>query len=122
LTKRRAQPVTGIRQRTADAQVGCDHAINLGERDLRLGACRSTFERNVRPLKPRLIARPTLGKKEAQTPESPALHHVRASMTKVWQLAFLPSATTPTECLPFFGAVVSSITSTASLPPTSLST
>jgi hypothetical protein len=73
LTKRRAQPVTGIRQPTADAQVGCDHAINLGERDLRLGACRSTFERNVRPLKPRLIARPTLGKKEAQTPESSAL-------------------------------------------------
>ena len=39
---------------------------------------------------------------------------------------FLPSAeaycqATPTECLPFFGTAVSSITNTASLPPTSLS-
>jgi hypothetical protein len=35
--------------------------------------------------------------------------------TSVWQLAFLPSAeayceATPTECLPFFGTAVSSIT------------
>src|SRR4029077_17007153 len=52
----------------------------------------------------------------------------RASVsdTSVWQLAFLPSAeaycqATPTECLPFFGPAVSSITNTASLPPTSLS-
>src|SRR5262249_45623399 len=52
----------------------------------------------------------------------------RASVsdTRVWQLEFLPSAeayceATPTECLPFFGTAVSSITITASLPPTSLS-
>src|SRR6266705_2120435 len=52
----------------------------------------------------------------------------RASVsdTNVWQLAFLPKAdayceATPTECLPFFGIAVSSITSTASLPPISLS-
>src|SRR5436189_5900893 len=52
----------------------------------------------------------------------------RASVsdTKVWQLAVLPSAeaycgATPTECVPFLGIAVSSITSTASLPPTSLS-
>src|SRR5256885_2162243 len=51
----------------------------------------------------------------------------RASVsdTKVWQLAVLPSAeaycaATPTECVPFLGIAVSSITSTASLPPTSL--
>src|SRR6266567_2657313 len=50
----------------------------------------------------------------------------RASVsdTNVWQLAFLPKAdayceATPTECLPFFGIAVSSITSTASLPPIS---
>src|SRR6202035_3329492 len=48
------------------------------------------------------------------------------SDTSVWQLAFLPSAeayceATPTECLPFFGTAVSSITITASPPPTSLS-
>jgi hypothetical protein len=46
--------------------------------------------------------------------------------TRVWQLAVLPSAeaycgATPTECVPFFGIAVSSITSTASLPPTRLS-
>src|SRR6266699_2152813 len=52
----------------------------------------------------------------------------RASVsdTKVWQLAVLPSAeaycaATPTECVPFLGIAVSSITSTASSPPTSLS-
>jgi transposase len=42
--------------------------------------------------------------------------------TGVWQLAVLPSAeaycgATPTECVPFLGIAVSSITSTASLPP-----
>jgi hypothetical protein len=46
------------------------------------------------------------------------------SDTRVWQFAVLPSAeaycaATPTECVPFFGIAVSSITSTASLPPTS---
>src|SRR3984893_11858623 len=51
----------------------------------------------------------------------------RASVsdTRVWQFAVLPSAeaycaATPTECVPFLGIAVSSITSTASLPPTSL--
>ena len=48
----------------------------------------------------------------------------RASVsdTSVWQLAVLPSAeaycaATPTECVPFLASAVSSITSTASLPP-----
>jgi hypothetical protein len=52
----------------------------------------------------------------------------RASVsdTKVWQLAVLPKAeaycaATPTECVPFFGNVVSSMTRNASAPPTSLS-
>jgi DNA-binding transcriptional LysR family regulator len=52
----------------------------------------------------------------------------RASVsdTSVWQLAVLPSAeaycgATPTECAPFLAIAVSSITSTASLPPTSRS-
>src|SRR5262249_61779916 len=52
----------------------------------------------------------------------------RASVsdTRVWQFAVLPSAgaycgATPTECVPFLAIAVSSITSTASLPPTSLS-
>src|SRR5262249_24898529 len=49
----------------------------------------------------------------------------RASVsdTRVWQLAVLPSAeaycaATTTECLPCLGIAVSSITSTALLPPT----
>src|SRR5258707_43039 len=52
----------------------------------------------------------------------------RASVsdTNVWQLAVLPSVeaycgATPTERSPFFGIAVSSMTSTASLPPTSRS-
>src|SRR5262249_20577625 len=52
----------------------------------------------------------------------------RASVsdTRVWQLEVLPSAeaycaATPTECVPFLGIAVSSITSTPSPPPTSLS-
>ena len=49
----------------------------------------------------------------------------RVSDTNVWQLAVLPKAeaycgATPTECIPFFGNVVSSTTRTASAPPTSL--
>ena len=48
------------------------------------------------------------------------------SYTSVWELAVLPSAEAysvaiPTECVPFLAIAVSSITSTASLPPTSLS-
>jgi hypothetical protein len=48
------------------------------------------------------------------------------SDTRVWQLAILPSVeqycgATPTECLPFLSIAVSSITNTASRPPTSLS-
>jgi hypothetical protein len=48
------------------------------------------------------------------------------SETSTWQFAFFPSAEaycapTPTECLPFLGTAVSSITNTASLPPTSRS-
>src|SRR5258708_29750396 len=51
----------------------------------------------------------------------------RASVsdTRVWQFEVLPSAeaycgATPTECVPFLGSAVSSITSTASLPPTDI--
>src|SRR3954464_13974731 len=50
----------------------------------------------------------------------------RVSETRTWQLARLPRQpqhcrATPTECLPCFGRAVSSITSTASGPPTSAS-
>ena len=50
----------------------------------------------------------------------------RVSETRTWQFARLPRPpqycrATPTECLPCFGRAVSSITSTASGPPTSAS-
>jgi len=41
--KRRAQPVTGIRQHTAEAHTGRDHAIDLSQGDLWLRPCSSTF-------------------------------------------------------------------------------
>src|SRR5271157_5739707 len=49
----------------------------------------------------------------------------RVSDTKVWQFAVLPKAdaycgATPTECVPFFGNAVSSMTRKASAPPTSV--
>ena len=37
LTERRAQAISGIRQHTAEADTGCDHAIDLSQGDLRLG-------------------------------------------------------------------------------------
>jgi len=66
VAKRRAQPVTCIRQYTAEAHAGRGHAIDLSECDLWLGTCRSMFDRNACTLQPRSIACPTLGKKKAQ--------------------------------------------------------
>src|SRR5262245_48725049 len=59
----------------------------------------------------------------SMTGASPRAH---VSDTRVWQFAVLPSAeayweATPSECMPFLGIAVSSITGTASLPPTNLS-
>jgi hypothetical protein len=51
LAQRRTQPVTGIRQHAAKAYANCDHAINLSERDLRLGLCLSVFGRSNFALK-----------------------------------------------------------------------
>ena len=62
----RAQPVTGICQHTAEADTGCDHVIDLGERYLRLRPCRSMFGRNASPLQTCSIARPALGEEKAQ--------------------------------------------------------
>src|SRR6476646_8449272 len=49
LAERRTEPVTGIRQHTAEAHTGRNHAIDLSERDLRLCPCGSIFDRNARP-------------------------------------------------------------------------
>src|SRR5262249_7497077 len=55
----------------------------------------------------------------------PILAGPASSSAGIWEWAVLPSAeaysTTPTECVLFLAIAVSSITSTASLPPTSLS-
>ena len=62
----RAHPVTGICQHTAEADTGCDHVIDLGERYLRLRPCRSMFGRNASPLQTCSIACPALGEEKAQ--------------------------------------------------------
>jgi hypothetical protein len=53
-----------ITLRAAEAHPGRGHAINLRGRDLRLGTCRSIFDRNARALQPLPITCPTLGKKQ----------------------------------------------------------
>src|SRR6516165_2167695 len=126
LTERRAQPITGIRQHAAKAHTGRDGTIDLRQSHFRFRSCRSTFGRNTRSLQSRPLARPTLGKKQPQRQYDGHLTRASVSDTRVWQFAVLPSAdvycgATPTECVPFLGIAVSSITSTASLPPTSLS-
>ena len=66
LTEWRAETVSGICQHTAEANTGCDHAINLGQRDLWLGSRYAMLDWNTGTLHPRRIARPTLGNKETQ--------------------------------------------------------
>jgi hypothetical protein len=70
LAEWRAEAVTGIRQYTAEADTGCDHAIDLSERDLWLRPGCSIFDRDARSRQPPPSAGPTLGKKKAQ-----AHHH-----------------------------------------------
>ena len=125
--ERRAQPITGIGQHTAEAGAACDHAIDFGKRDLRLRSCRPMCDRNAGPLQTSRIGAffSSLAGIGAMPP-SLALPRASVNDTSVWQLAVFPSADaycgeTPTECSPFFGMAVSSITSTASPPPTSLS-
>src|SRR5450759_5263326 len=64
LTKRRAEPVSGIRQHAAEPNTGCDHAINLSQCNLWLGPCRAMFDWNARTLQTHRIVRPTLGNEE----------------------------------------------------------
>src|SRR3974390_3913200 len=71
LPKRRAQPITRIRQHTAEAYTGSDYAIDLRQGDLRFCSCGSIFERNARSLQPSPIIRPVLGKEKAKR------HHYR---------------------------------------------
>src|SRR5215471_15327664 len=62
LTERRAEPVTGIRQHTAKTHADRYHAIDLGQRDLRLCPRHSIVGWNSSSLQPPLIVDPTVGK------------------------------------------------------------
>src|SRR6516225_1854668 len=114
------------RQHAAKAHAGGDDTIDLCQGHLRLRPCRSIFGRNTRSLQSSPIVRPTLGKKQRNASMTGTSPRASVSETMVWQFAVLPNAeaycgATPTEYVPFLGIAVSSITSTASLPPTSLS-
>src|SRR5438477_2880723 len=122
----RAQPVPRICEHTAEADTGRNHAVDLSERDLRLRSCSPMFGRNTNPLQTCLSLVQFSGRKRRRATATGTSPRASVSDTSVWQLAVLPNAEaycalTPTECLPFFGIAVSSITNTASLPPTSLS-
>src|SRR6266481_8411255 len=126
LAERRAQPITGIRQHAAKAHTGRDGTIDLRQSHLRFCSCRSIFGRNTRSLQPGRLLVQLSGRNSRNASMTGTSPRASVSDTRVWQLAVLPSAeaycaATPTECVPFLGIAVSSITSTASLPPTSLS-
>src|SRR4051812_43659258 len=56
-----AQPVSGICEHTAEADTGCNHTVDLSERDLRLRSRSSMFGRNASPLQTGPITRPAFG-------------------------------------------------------------
>src|SRR4029077_11918658 len=126
VAKRRAQPIPCICQDAGEAHAGRDHAIDLSKCDLRLGrAVQYSTATPARFNRARSLFQLS-GRKRRNATITGTSSRASVSDTSVWQLAFLPSAeaycqATPTECLPFFGTAVSSITNTASLPPTSLS-
>src|SRR5205823_13668237 len=124
-TERRAHPITGIRQHAAKAHTGRDDTIDLRQGHLQLRPCRSTAGTPARSNRARLLVQLS-GRNNRNASMAGTSPRASVSDTSVWQLAVLPSAeaycaVTPTECVPFLGIAVSSITSTASLPPTSLS-
>src|SRR5262249_9034918 len=63
----RAQSVPGISERTAKMDTGCNHTVDLSERNLRLRSRSLMFGRNPSPLQTCPLARPAFGKAEAQS-------------------------------------------------------
>ncbi len=123
LTERRAEAVTGIRQHTAKTHTGCHHAIDLRQGDLRLGPRYAVLDGNARPLQRTALLVQLSGTKKRNATMTGTSPRASVSDTNVWQLAVLPRdeaycAATPTERSPFFHIAVSSMTGTASLPPT----
>ena len=89
LAKRRAQPVTCIGQHTTEAHASRGNAVDLSERDLRLGTCRLRFKRNACALNRGRSPSNSSGRKGA-TPPSLGLRRVRASAIPAsgsWRLA-----------------------------------
>src|SRR5208337_1419387 len=126
LAEQRALPITGVRQHAAEANTGRDDTIDLRQGYLQLRPCRSIFRRNTRSLQPSRLLVQLSGRNNRSASMTGTSPRASVSDTNVWQLEVFPSAeaycgATPTECVPFLGIAVSSITSTASLPPTSLS-
>src|SRR5437588_11031160 len=70
LTERRTQPITGVRQHTAKAHTGCDHAIDLSQGHLRFRSCSSIFDRNARSLQPPPDRSPTSREGKGAMPPS----------------------------------------------------
>ena len=114
----------GRTHRTDHTRVlGCDHAINLGQCDLRLGSPYAMLHWNTGALQTTGLLVQLSGTKRRNvtiTGTNPA----QASATPMFgNWTVLPRdeaycGATPTERSPFFGIAVSSTTSTASLPPT----
>src|SRR6478672_4174989 len=64
LTERRAETVSSICQHTAETHAGCDHAVDLRQRDRWLGPRGAVLGWHARTLQTRWVARPTLGNEE----------------------------------------------------------
>src|SRR6266481_6751782 len=126
LAERRAQPITGIRQHAAKAHTSRHDTIDLAKAISGfVRAVRYSVGTPARSNRARLLVQLS-GRNNRNASMTGTSPRASVSDTSVWQLAVLPSAeaycaATPTECVPFLGIAVSSITRTASLPPTSLS-
>src|SRR6202453_492108 len=119
LAERRGQAIACIRQHRRKPDASGADAIDLGERDLRLRARDATVFGPASPVQ-------LPGRNRRKPIITGTSSRASVSDTSVWQLAVLPSAeaycgATPTECEPFFGSAVSSMTRAAPAPPISLS-
>src|SRR5262245_22139421 len=126
LAERPLQPLPASRQEQAKPSPAPNARTDLAKTHLGfVRAVRYSAGTPARSNRARLLVQLSgrNSRKASMTGTSP---RASVSDTRVWQLAVLPSAeaycaATPTECVPFLGIAVSSITRTASLPPTSLS-
>ena len=126
LTELGAHAIACVGEDRPEANAGGDQAIEFGERDLRLGPRRAIFGGHASTGEPSFVAGPISGRNSRRPTITGTSPRASVSDTKVWQMAAWPKAdadcgATPTECVPFFGNAVSSMTRKASAPPTSLS-